>query len=257
MTLTALAQRARRRLKHSSLSFDRADERVMSLAFKANRVRREELAQRLLDCDTPERVLDLAGQSLGSTQKASEILGLVELARQHEPAVYCEVGTLSGGTHFTVGRLIESLQHTVAVDIVLRNRAQLELLRPGERPAHYVEGSSYAPETVRRVAAALGGRPIDLLFIDGDHSYTGVKADFLAYRQFVRPGGLIAFHDICDDHATKYGRDTGSYAGDVPRFWRTLRRSFEHYEFIDAPDQDGFGIGVLVHSVDTPLPAGL
>lgn len=36
---------------------------------------------------------------------------------------------------------------------------------------------------------------LDLLFIDGDHSYEGVKADWNAYNQFLKPGSFIVFHD--------------------------------------------------------------
>lgn len=36
---------------------------------------------------------------------------------------------------------------------------------------------------------------IDLLFIDGDHSYNGVKADIQAWIKFVPVGGIVAFHD--------------------------------------------------------------
>ena len=35
----------------------------------------------------------------------------------------------------------------------------------------------------------------DLLFFDGDHSYAQVRADWDAYRGFVRPGGFIVFDD--------------------------------------------------------------
>lgn len=38
-------------------------------------------------------------------------------------------------------------------------------------------------------------KPIDLLFIDGDHSYEGVKSDYEAWSPFVKVGGVIAFHD--------------------------------------------------------------
>ncbi|MBZ0246870.1 MAG: class I SAM-dependent methyltransferase [Cyclobacteriaceae bacterium] len=38
--------------------------------------------------------------------------------------------------------------------------------------------------------------PIDVLFIDGSHEYEDVKADFLAFYPFVKPGGIVAFHDI-------------------------------------------------------------
>ena len=36
---------------------------------------------------------------------------------------------------------------------------------------------------------------LDLLFIDGDHSYAGVKADWDAYNRFLKPGAIVAFHD--------------------------------------------------------------
>lgn len=37
--------------------------------------------------------------------------------------------------------------------------------------------------------------PLDILYIDGDHSYEGVKADYELHAPKVRPGGLIFFHD--------------------------------------------------------------
>lgn len=36
---------------------------------------------------------------------------------------------------------------------------------------------------------------LDLLFIDGDHSYEGVKADWDAYKVFLKPGSIVIFHD--------------------------------------------------------------
>jgi GT2 family glycosyltransferase len=43
--------------------------------------------------------------------------------------------------------------------------------------------------------AAWRGPPVGLLWIDGQHDYAGVAADFEAWRTHVRPGGMIAFHD--------------------------------------------------------------
>lgn len=51
---------------------------------------------------------------------------------------------------------------------------------------------------VRGDSAAAGrtfGRPVDLLHIDGDHSYGGVSRDFEAWRPWLRPGGRVIFHD--------------------------------------------------------------
>jgi predicted O-methyltransferase YrrM len=45
-------------------------------------------------------------------------------------------------------------------------------------------------EQVRAITPTL-----DLLFIDGDHSYQGVRADWNAYKSFLTPGSIVIFHD--------------------------------------------------------------
>jgi hypothetical protein len=72
-----------------------------------------------------------------------------------------------------------------------------------------------------------------------------VKADFLGFRELVRPGGLVAFHDIVPDHGARFGRSTPFWAGGVPGFWREVREHYPHREFVRDPEQDAFGIGVL------------
>src|SRR4051794_36304815 len=49
--------------------------------------------------------------------------------------------------------------------------------------------------------------PLELLFVDGDHSYEGAKADFERWGAFVRPGGHLLFHDAVD---------TGGYGNVYP-----------------------------------------
>ena len=44
--------------------------------------------------------------------------------------------------------------------------------------------------------AAHWDRPIDLLFIDGSHDFDDVVADFHGFVRHVRPGGLVAVHDV-------------------------------------------------------------
>lgn len=39
--------------------------------------------------------------------------------------------------------------------------------------------------------------PYDLIFVDGDHSYDGVKQDWMLYGNM---GAIIAFHDVCSNH---------------------------------------------------------
>jgi len=37
---------------------------------------------------------------------------------------------------------------------------------------------------------------IDLLFLDGDHSFAGVRADYLTLRPFLAPRAVVVFHDV-------------------------------------------------------------
>ncbi len=51
--------------------------------------------------------------------------------------------------------------------------------------------------------ASRWSRPLDFLFIDGDHSYEGCSADLRAWLPFVKSGGWIAFHDSSEPGVTK------------------------------------------------------
>jgi predicted O-methyltransferase YrrM len=37
---------------------------------------------------------------------------------------------------------------------------------------------------------------VDFIFVDGDHSYEGLKEDWEIVRRILRPGGIAAFHDV-------------------------------------------------------------
>lgn len=44
--------------------------------------------------------------------------------------------------------------------------------------------------------AAHFDEPIDLLFVDGDHAYDAVRRDVLDWAPKLRPGGVLALHDV-------------------------------------------------------------
>ena len=59
--------------------------------------------------------------------------------------------------------------------------------------SHIKQFRGWSTEVVEDVAREVG--TIDLLFIDGDHSYEGAKADWESYRLLLAPGALVVFHD--------------------------------------------------------------
>lgn len=60
----------------------------------------------------------------------------------------------------------------------------------------YIKGNSQSVDTIKLLQQHVD--EIDILFIDGDHSYQGVINDFLLYEQLVKTGGYIIFDDYND-----------------------------------------------------------
>ena len=189
-----------------------------------------------------------AHSHLRSNQKRAEIIGLLKLLDEMRPRLVCEIGADRGGTLALFGSVAAEDAKILSLDIEYpESRAQVYriLAQPGQQLTCH-EADSHAPGTLERVKEWLGGKQLDFLFIDGDHSLAGVKADYEMYGPLVRSGGIIAFHDIVEDFRTRYGTVTPSDAGQVPAYWKELRGSLASYkELIENTEQDGYGIGVV------------
>ena len=106
---------------------------------------------------------------------------------------------------------------------------------------YLIRGDSHDSRTLERVKKILGGEELDFLFIDGDHTYEGVRRDFEMYSPLVRRGGVVAFHDIVphDRAHDPYGQ-----VG-VPKFWSEIKSRYRHLEIVKDWSQGWAGIGVL------------
>ncbi len=193
-------------------------------------------------------VLDLVygNRFFRAWQIREELAALGEVLAARRPACAFEIGTASGGTLLFLTRLARADATIVSVDLRggnfgggygrLRRWAYRHCGLSGQN-IRILEGDSHSRETRERIAAALGGRPLDYLFIDGDHSYAGVSRDFELYAPLVARAGWIAFHDIVDGPTES--------VGGVPRFWREIKSRYRHSEFIHDPKQGGYGLGLL------------
>jgi predicted O-methyltransferase YrrM len=186
-------------------------------------------------------------ERLVASQKYTELVDFLRKMQALRPRRVCEIGTSAGGTLYAFTRVAAPDAVLVAVDLALPAATRRLRSRLGRERQTIVdiEGDSHAHETKRAVVEALGGAPLDVLFIDGDHSYEGVRSDFELYGPLVRRGGLIGIHDINEDFVTRHGRQTASISGEVPRFWRELSGRYRIEELVADPDQDGYGIGVI------------
>lgn len=176
---------------------------------------------------------------ISSAQYTREIAGLLGTFEQLKPRIILEIGTLLGGTLFLFSKLAPRDALVVSVDLPKphwRESIVRSFVR-GDQKIHTLGADSHKQETLERVGKILDGRKIDFLFIDGDHSYEGVKRDFEMYGPLVREGGVIAFHDIVPG--------LEEVAGKVSVFWKELKSKYRNEEFVRDWNQGAAGIGVI------------
>ncbi len=189
-----------------------------------------------------DATLDLGTRGLvkvKAQQLRSEILRLADAVRALQPRVVVEIGTAKGGTLLLWTQLASAQVISCDLRVPAYRRALYERFPPpGSRcRVTLLEGNSHDPAFRARVEQELGGQPVDFLLIDGDHTEAGVSADYRDYRGLVRPGGLIAFHDIAEKQPFPDNQ--------VQLLWRRLRAEPGSEEIIEDPEQCGFGIGLL------------
>jgi predicted O-methyltransferase YrrM len=179
-------------------------------------------------------------------QVRSEIVELGKILQAFPPRRSLEIGTNYGGTLLMLCTLSPPAAQIISIDLpwgrfgggypLRKIPLYRRFPRFGQR-LHLIRADSHAAETKQRVLRLLSGEPLDYLFLDGDHTYDGVRRDFEMYAPLVRSGGIVAFHDIAEH---KREKDCG-----VDRFWSETKQRYRHREIIADPKQGWAGIGVL------------
>lgn len=180
-----------------------------------------------------------ASVQIAPLQVPSELTRLAELVSREEPRRLLEIGTGNGGALFALAWAAAKGARLLSIDLTLYPAERRILYRTfvRNRDVEVWEADSHLEVTRDRVAAHFGGHPIDVLFIDGDHTYESVRRDYELYSPLVREGGIIAFHDIVEGPCEA--------VGEAPRFWRDVRPELEPaLELVESWDQGGLGIGV-------------
>ena len=184
--------------------------------------------------------------SIKIAQVKYEITKLLEILKDLTPKIILEIGTAGGGTLFLFTRIADSEASIVSIDLpggafgggytnwkillyqsFTKRGQKIKLLR----------ADSHNPKTFDLFKKTLDNRMVDFLFIDGDHTYEGVKRDFIMYSRLVRKGGMIAFHDIAE-------HPPGTKCK-VNEFWDENKNNYEYLEIIEDIKQKWAGIGII------------
>lgn len=173
------------------------------------------------------------------SQGTRECTDLLIKVSRLKPKVILEIGVHLGRS---LALWNEAFSPEILIGIDTDNRKvdimdQLARFKRGDKEYfdfHYLAPfDSLEVRTWNKVTKILGGRHVDFLFIDGDHTYTSAKYDYMVYSQLVRPGGIIAMHDV-------------ALEGEQ---WENLVETKRVFEEIEADKEilhsDGTGCGII------------
>lgn len=174
-------------------------------------------------------------------QSRMEFMSLLTLLSDQRPSSILEIGTANGGSLFMYSRIASADATIVSVDLPGGtfgggySEARIPLYEafplPGQK-LHLVRADSHLQKTLNIVKTHFGQKTIDFIFIDGDHTYEGVRSDFEMYSKLLSKNGYIAFHDTI-------------YAEGVKKFWLEIKDQYEfNIEWV-AKDAPCYGIGVI------------
>jgi predicted O-methyltransferase YrrM len=136
---------------------------------------------------------------------------LFRLARDIESGPVAEIGRFKGGSTMVFASAVPEGVELWSYDFHVALRpdmpgAELDEELRAALARFGLDGKVHLLVADSRTAEPPPGE-LELLFIDGDHSYEGAKADFDRWSAFVRSGGHVLLHDAVD---------TGGYGNVYP-----------------------------------------
>lgn len=182
-------------------------------------------------------------------QNENEFRAFLNIYKRAEPKSIIEIGTFFGGTLWFFNQN-SKLEKVTVIDLpipesderysqMVESRKLWDSWFEDCRQFYDIKGNSRDLGNIDIVKGLNPEGSVDMLFIDGDHTYEGVKADYENYSPLVRSGGMIVFHDIY-------------LIEEVKRFWKELVSQHQEdgktsapFEIIYEQDSDAMGIGIL------------
>ncbi len=179
-------------------------------------------------------------------QSRSEIHRLLEILAKMKPGCIVEIGTARGGTLFLFSRIAAEDATLVSIDYPggwfgggypVWKIPFFKSFALDKQKIYPVLADSHQDATLEKVNSIINPGQIDFLFIDGDHSYEGVKKDFEMYSPLVRKNGIIAFHDIA--------LCSSKIVCEVNRYWDEIKTGYEYEEIIEEYNHQWLGMGLI------------
>jgi cephalosporin hydroxylase len=182
--------------------------------------------------EMPYELNEFFGKGVKFWQYPNQFSKFLKFICDKEISSYLEIGTRWGGTFIIINEVIlkkNKIFKSYACDTIPKP----EILKKYSEynNFNYIESSS---QNINYLKQNLPNQ-IDFIFVDGDHTYEGVKNDYeLALS--LNPK-YITFHDI-----------SNQVCPGVVTLWNQIKNNYKYYEFTDQYDSVNgsfLGIGVI------------
>jgi predicted O-methyltransferase YrrM len=155
-----------------------------------------------LNLKVPETTEELVKQSLKkyyAAQNADELTWLAERVKILSPTAILEIGIESGGTMKVWEQLLKQDKNSILIGIDLSPNMQWDITQ-SKVSVTVIKGDAHTPEILQQVMSIIKDRKFDFIFIDSEHTSKAVRLETEIYRNFLKPCGVIGYHDINDIH---------------------------------------------------------
>lgn len=109
---------------------------------------------------------------------------LFKIVRENKPSYLVEIGRDEGGSTMLLSTAKNKEAELVSLDLKDKCNALVKKMIDKNTSLTIADSRSFTPK-----------QKIDFLFIDGDHSFEGVKADFENFLPYLNPNADVLFHD--------------------------------------------------------------
>ena len=193
--------------------------------------------------EIPEHFQEYMGWGIKIWQYPNQFSKLLEFLKGKKIESYLEIGVRYGGSFIMINELLKRYNDYVeshCIDVIepseILHTYQHEFVRERFFYHQTVSQTPFIFERISGIELDKHTKKIDLVFIDGCHSYTCVKQDY--FTALMLGAKYIIFHDIVNQN-TKGNR----------LMWNEIKkihnRTYEFVDQYDGMDKKYLGIGVV------------
>jgi predicted O-methyltransferase YrrM len=157
-----------------------------------------------------ENLKKIINENINGRVCHNRVIILYILCKIYDIKTYVEIGVHNGASMSYVVSNDKNIKKCIGIDLfentfghyikdkITQQKTSSNIEKNNKNNQLFlIKGNSNDNKTKIKLVEKLNNNKIDLLFIDGDHSYEGVKNDFINYENFVNINGFIVLDDYC------------------------------------------------------------